>query len=125
MDVFSHSSPGCDPQASAAPIAGPGVPPAPDYGPLGPGSDVPAGGLNSAPRLREARPLVLFLAVALGMLLIVLTGKAGSSPVVWSHFSRFFSARAAAPSAVLASAPDSRQLDRLKPQGQAEALLEL
>ena len=60
-------------------------------------------------------------AIAIGVLLAVLTGNARSAHAAWSRFANLFAVRQSAP----ASAKDPRQLDRMKPQKQAEALLEL
>jgi hypothetical protein len=67
------------------------------------------------------RILASVFAAALGVLLAVLTANAGTAYAAWSRFSNLFSVREVAPT----SAKDSRQLDRMKPQKQAEALLEL
>ena len=51
----------------------------------------------------------------------VLAGSIGSVEAAWSRLANLFSVHESSP----ASAKDTRQLDRLKPQKQAEALLEL
>ena len=99
--------------------------PTPDFGTLGPGSDLDDSGPISRPGSpgwrtgpRRFAPLC---AVALGVLLAVLTANAGNAHAAWSRFTSLFSV----PAAPLTSAKDPRQLDRMKPQKQAEALLEL
>lgn len=87
--------------------ADPRLQPTPDYGTLGPGR-------------AWRRPLFAF---AIGTLLAILTANAGQARTAWSHFKGLFSLQGKA--VPLNSAKDVRQLDRLKPQKQAEALLEL
>jgi HEAT repeat protein len=67
---------------------------------------------------RQFGPL---FAVALGVLLAVLTANAGDAHAAWSKFADLFAFSGGPPT----SAKDARQLDRMKPQKQAEALLEL
>ena len=55
------------------------------------------------------------------MLFAIFVGNIGRAQAAWSNFTNLFSIRQEAP----ASAKDLRQLDRMKPQKQAEALLEL
>ncbi len=105
--------------------------PTPDYSNLIQGKDIPnidAGGPISIPgpaseNIRRFGPAV---AVAAGVLLALLAANISSAHAGWSNFGwsklgSYFSARHDAP----ASAKDSLQLDRMKPQKQAEALLEL
>jgi len=106
-------------------MADPRLRPTPDYGTLGPGSDVAESGPISIPgsvrQTANARRFGPVFAIALGVLLAVLTGNARSAHAVWSSFANLFSGSESTP----ASARDSGQLDRMKPQKQAEALLEL
>ncbi|HEY6372979.1 MAG TPA: HEAT repeat domain-containing protein [Candidatus Sulfotelmatobacter sp.] len=99
--------------------------PTPAYGTLGPSSDLNDDGPISRPVSRGwpagPRRFAPLFAVALGVLLAVLTANAGNAHAAWSRFTNLF----ATPGAPPASARDSRQLDRMKPQKQAEALLEL
>jgi hypothetical protein len=125
MDVLQQRFSGQDPQPKAASNADPRLQPTPDYGTLGPGSDVNAAGAISSPgspgwpaNSRRFGPL---FAVALGVLLAVLTANAGNAHAAWSRFANLFAFSGGPPS----SAKDVRQLDRMKPQKQAEALLEL
>jgi hypothetical protein len=123
MDVFQRGFSGPDPQPSAP--TDPRLQPTPDYGRLGPGSDIAGSGPTPIPG--PARPPVNprrfgpFFAVGIGVLLAIATANVGKARAAWSSFANLFSARPVAP----ASAKDSRQLDRMKPQKQAEALLEL
>lgn len=100
--------------------------PTPDYGTLGPSSDVGPGGLDSNSLSRTTRPprFAAVLASMLGALLAGLVGALTHSDMSWP------SRKTALPSADHAASPlpsaiDTRQLDRLRPQKQAEALLEL
>jgi hypothetical protein len=92
-----------------------------DYGTLGPGSDISLGAPDLSRRVRKARPLVLLVGIALAILIFVLTGRSSGPPIVWSDFENLVPGRGE----THASALSSRQLDRLKPQKQAETLLEL
>jgi hypothetical protein len=95
---------------------------APDYGTLGPGSDVVVCARSARRGPRRAHPGVLLIAMAMGILLVVLRGNAGGHQMVSPDFNNF------APALADAGSPppiNSRQLDRLKPQKQAETLLEL
>ena len=106
-------------------MADPRLQPTPDYGTLGPGSDIAGSGLGAIPgAVRQPvnpRRFGPVFAAAIGVLLAVLVGNTGRAHGAWSSLANLFSAREDAP----ASAKDSRQLDRMKPQKQAEALLEL
>jgi HEAT repeats len=114
----------------ATPTADPRLQPTPDYGTLGPGCDIgpgfamKRGGTESNPdwvrQSANPRRLVLILAAGLGVLGAVLAGSASAHPA-WSSLENLFSVHESLP----ASAQDTRQLDRMKPQKQAEALLEL
>src|SRR5450631_2551684 len=125
MDVFRPPFSNQAPQSEPASVADPRLQPTPDFGTLGPGSDLNDDGPISRPGSpgwqRNPRRFGPLFAVALGVLLAVLTANAGSAHAAWSRFTSLFSV-AAAP---LTSAKDARQLDRMKPQKQAEALLEL
>jgi len=118
MDVSPPFPSGQDPQAD------PRLKPTPDYGMLGSGSYLTAragsvpGTLQQPPNAKRFGPI---LAGAIGVLLALFVGNVGRAQAAWSTFTNLFSMREAGP----ASARDSDQLDRMKPQRQAEALLEL
>jgi len=103
--------------------ADPRLQPTPDFGNLQ-GKDIPnidAGGPISIPgpgaeNIRRFGPIV---AVAAGVLLAVIAANIGTARARWNRFE--FSAQHDSS----AAAKDSVQLDRMKPQKQAEALLEL
>lgn len=125
MDVFQPRFFGQGHQPRSAPIADPRLQPTPDYGTLGPGSDItargpasPSGSIRQPVNPRRFAPI---FAAAIGVLLAVLTANIDSAHATWSRFANLFSVPAGQP----ASAKDARQLDRMKPQKQAEALLEL
>jgi len=107
-------------QAANATPADPRLRPTPDYGTLGPGSDIaglPSGGAPSASRQSALRSAHLIAAVV-GMVAALIVGTLSKSHPMWpgsapSHSSESGSAR------------DLPQLDQMKPQKQAETLLEL
>ena len=106
-------------------MADPRLQPTPDYGTLGPGSDIAAGGPaansgNGAQRVNSRKFGPVF-AASIGVLFAIFVGNIGRAQAAWSNFTNLFSIRQEAP----ASVKDLRQLDRMKPQTQAEALLEL
>jgi HEAT repeat protein len=103
----------------AAPVAG--VQPTPDYGTVSSGSGIPAHAPHSAWLRHGARSLVFLVAIAVAILVVVLTGRSSTPPVAWSDLENLAPARGDA----AASSLNLRQLDRLKPQKQAEALLEM
>lgn len=125
MDVLQPPFSNQASPSKPAPIGDPRGQQTPDYGTLGPGSDLNDDGPISRPGSRGwpvgPRRFAPLFAVALGVLLAVLTTNAGSAHAAWSRFTNLFATAGAPP----ASARDSRQLDRMKPQKQAEALLEL
>lgn len=129
MDVFRQSSSSKGAQPESTPVTDPRLQPTPDYGTLGPGSDVRAGGVDSgsnpAPRAADARRLAPILAAAIGVFFAVLAGNIGHAQATWARFANLFHLRGDAASRSPSLTKDSRQLDRLKPQKQAEALLEL
>jgi len=124
MDEFQPGDSGEGQQPEPAVSADPRLQPTPDYGNLIQGKDIPnidAGGPISIPgpgseNIRRFGPIV---AVAAGVLLALLAANIGSAHSGWSKFG--FSVRHDPP----ASAKNALQLDRMKPQKQAEALLEL
>jgi hypothetical protein len=121
MDVFQPRFSGQGQQLKPVPVADPRLQPTPDFGTLGPGLDIAARGPGSIPR--SVPPTGRFgpvFAAAIGVLFAILVGNIGSAQAAWSKFANLFS-----PTGAPASAKDSRQLDGMKPQKQAEALLEL
>jgi HEAT repeat protein len=125
MDAFQPPFSGRGPQPEPAPVTDPRLQPTPDYGTLGPGSDLAASGPVSIPgsvrQPANPRRFGPVFAVGVGVLLAVLTANVVTARAAWSKFTNLFSL----PGGPAASAKDSRQLDRMKPQKQAEALLEL
>jgi hypothetical protein len=125
MDVFRQPFSGKGAKPESAPVADPRLQPTPDYGTLGPGSDIAAGGpvANSGSVRQPVNPKRFgpVFAAAIGVLFALFVGNIGRAQAAWTNFANLFSVHQEAP----ASAKDSRQLDRMKPQKQAEALLEL
>ncbi len=125
MDVSEKRFAGQVATLQTSPIADPRLQPTPDYGTLGPGSDVavrrPESSADPIRRPADPRRYAPVFAAAVGVLMAVLAGSVGSAHAAWSKFENLFSSREVSP----ASAQDTRQLDRLRPQKQAEALLEL
>jgi hypothetical protein len=99
--------------------------PTPDYGTLGPESDIATGTEFSAPakraRLRSA------IAICAGVFLAGLAGNVGSAQAALSHLTDLFAQHSSADGKVpnLASATYRNQLDQMQPREQAEKLLEL
>jgi HEAT repeats len=107
--------------------------PTPDYGTLGPVSDVAqtyglaskdsgAGSRNSAAGLARNARLLHMGAVLAGVGLAIVVSGTGGAGVVWGKVSRMFSVGGAS-SASSTMVPENN-LDREKPQKQAEVLLE-
>lgn len=119
MDLFQPSP---EAQSHGGAAIDPRLRPTPDYGTLGPGSDL--GNLNAGSKQdsgpqTSARvgPLV---AVMVGILFAMM-GSIGSAHGAWPGLTNLFSKRQNQP----ATSKDLRQLDRMGPQKQAETLLEL
>lgn len=121
MEVFRQPSSGQGVAPDPAASTDPRLQPTPDYGTLGPGSDITPGspGTASTSRRRGANGARSAFAVAMGVLLALFVAGLHDAP--WSRFSSHSSQR----ETVASSARDLSQLDRLKPQKQAETLLEL
>jgi hypothetical protein len=119
MGVFRPS-----PQGTASP-SDPRLRPTPDYGTLGPGSDIAAASKAQPSPSKNVRtirtPPGQILAVLIGTFTALMFGVIGKSNLRWDDFARSFSKRIEKPT----SAKDSKQIDRLPPQNQAESLLEL
>jgi len=101
-------------------VADPRLQPSPDYGTLGPGSDFAKSDpwpVRRVPTPEAKRRLLIALGLGLGMLGSLLAGLIANQ----RHWERYRAADGPVP----ASAKDSAQIDRLRPQKQAEDLLEL
>lgn len=122
MDVSRARFSGEGATLETAPTADPRLQPTPDYGTLGPGSDIAVSGRqsNSVSPRQSANPQrsAAIFAATIGVLAALFAGNIGNAHAAWA---KLFSARENAP----ASAKDIRQLDRMRPQKQAGALLEL
>jgi HEAT repeat protein len=123
MDVPQPSLPEPAGPTKTAPKVDPRLQPTPDYGTLGPGSDLTAGRPGSAQPTGGTNRFATLFAVAIGVLLAVLVGSMGRAHSARSRLAHLFGGNAV--SAAPVAATSSSQLDRLKPQKQAEALLEL
>ena len=114
MDVAPPFSTG-----ASNPTPDPRLQPTPDYGTLGPGSDISSlGGQEPAAQRKSASPFAHLLAALIGIVAALVLGMASNKHWIWRN------ATFPHPSQP-ASAKDLRQLDRMKPQKQAETLLEL
>jgi hypothetical protein len=120
MDVSQSSFSGHGKALEFAPDEHSGPLPAAAYGTLGPGCDIPLDG-SETERLTQTARLAPRVAIALGVLAALLVARLGSAHDARQSVESSLSARQISP----ALATDSRQLDRLKPQKQAETLLEL
>ncbi len=125
MDVPQSRFSGPGAAQNSAAVADPRLQPTPDYGTLGPGSDIkanppgsPPGSVRPSSNSRRFAPI---FAAAIGMLAALVAGNIGHAQGALSKLQNLFSVHESAP----ASAKDIHQLDRMKPQTQAEALLEL
>lgn len=124
MDVRQPRFSGLGTALETAPAADPRLQPTPDYGTLGPGSDItvsaPQSNTGSARQPANPKRFAPIFAAMIGVLAALFAGNIGNAHAAWA---KLFSVRAAAPAP--ATAKDIRQLDRMRPQKQAEALLEL
>ena len=102
--------------------AEPRLQPAPDYGTLGPGSDVARAQAAGSGSTSRRGP---FLAFIIGVCLAIVVVKAGHAHGTWSRFTNIFFAPHETAATAGRVPQDARQLDRLSPQKQAETLLEL
>jgi hypothetical protein len=122
MDLSQSRFSGPSATSETAPTADPRLQPMPDYGTLGPGSDIaanaPQSNPGSAQQARTPQRSAAIFAATIGVLAALVAGNIGNAHAAWA---KLFSVRETAP----ASAKDIRQLDRMRPQKQAEALLEL
>src|SRR5579862_3616742 len=123
MDVTQTFSTDAGAPASAGLGLDPRLQPTPDYGTLGPGSNLAGLGSNSDPvsRRKPALPMLHLLAVAIGIAAALVAAnirRVGPAPSGFQNLLSSQPRHAASPS-------DLRQLDQMKPQKQAETLLEL
>jgi hypothetical protein len=128
MDVPQPSFPTPQAQPEPAPMADPRLRPTPDYETLGGGTDFQNASFGDRAQTPRAPALALrkiFLTVGIGVFFGVVGANIGSAHAAWSHFADLFAASGNAASPPPPVLQDPRQLDRLKPQKQAEALLEL
>ena len=128
MDVSPLIPPELGQRAATLPAADPRLQPTPDYGTLGPSSDVATGTTDASAnqtsaRSQYARRVGPSLAIAAGVLMALLVGNVGSALAAWNHIANLFSPHVR-PDAATASRFPTRDLDRQQPQAQAEALLE-
>lgn len=100
--------------------------PTPDYGRLGPGSDIPLqpvpASLDSRERLVSKSRLLHAAAMLAGIGLALAVAAAGGTGAVWGKLSAPFSQRKNA--GISSTLLSDRDLDRQNPQKQAEILLE-
>jgi HEAT repeats len=119
MTAFSSTPPGQGVQNSD-----PVLQPTPDYGTLGPGSDAKINASDATTTRPAAVPVAWrpIIALALGASLAALVVGAKSARPSLARITDLFGSTSAP---VASSAKDVRQLNRMKPQKQAEALLQL
>ncbi len=119
MGVFQPSS-SPNPQGNAAPVLDPRLAPTPDYGTLGPASDAGDTGPIHIPSRKSSVPVGPLIAGLIGLVAALIVGTSKGNPP-WQGIANTFSGQ----QTQVTSAKDTRQLDRLRPQKQAETLLEL
>jgi hypothetical protein len=124
MDVSSGQFSQQDGAPDPASVAASGLQPTSAYGTLGPGSDLAQGGFTgpsiNSPARRTSRAGV-FVAITLGVLTAIAVSKAPGGRNARPRFKGTTS-----PSATAANpSKDPRQIDSMKPQNQAETLLEM
>lgn len=124
MDVSSSSFSGSNgTQTNGDQVTDLRLHPTPDYGTLGPGTDISVNGTDPIQRTPvKARPMLgPLLAMGIGVAVAILFGTSHKPQGLWPDLANSLSSHPNGP----ASTKDVRQLDRMKPQKQAEALLEL
>ena len=123
MDLSQAVSLGAGAQTNTNAEIDPRLRPTPDYGTLGPSSDVAGRGstLNPVSLRKPALPLLHLLAIAIGIFAALIAGAIRRVAPAWSNSQTMSSSQHRHP----ASPADLRQLDQMKPQKQAETLLEL
>ena len=94
MDVFPPSSSGQDEPPKSAPGVDSRLQPTPDYGTLGPGSDIqttgPVAATPSTPGTKGLR-VGAVIAVTVGVFLAVVIANIGSAHAAWARFAGLFS----------------------------------
>lgn len=120
MDVSQPSAFGTSTPTNAGTAFDPRLQPTPDYGTLGPGSDIAGFSKdpNRGPTPKASPRLLQMVAIMIGIFSAIVAGTIGNAH---SAFSDLFSGHESHP----ATTKDLRQIDRMKPQKQAETLLEL
>jgi hypothetical protein len=126
MDLSQPPLSGPSPQPEPAKTADPRLQPTPDYGRLN--SDISGGDSGGpisipGPRSENIRRFGPLLAVAIGILLALFAVNIGSAHSAWFKFSNQFGTFSVH-SGGSAPTKNPLPLDRMKPQKQAEALLE-
>ena len=126
MDLSQPPLSGPSPQPEPAKTADPRLQPTPDYGRLN--SDISGGDSGGpisipGPRSENIRRFGPLLAVAIGILLALVVANIGNAHSAWFKFSNQFGTFSVH-SGGSAPTKNSLPLDRMKPQKQAEALLE-
>lgn len=126
MDLSQPPLSGPSPQPEPAKTADPRLQPTPDYGQLN--SDISGGDSGGpisipGPRSENIRRFGPLLAVAIGILLALFAVNISSAHSAWFKFSNQFGTFSVH-SGGSAPTKNSLPLDRMKPQKQAEALLE-
>src|SRR5579871_2276728 len=120
MDVLQPTAP--DAQANSSQAPDPRLQPTPDYGTLGPGSDIAGYGPAPQQPARKGSPEILrLIAFGIGISAALLAGAVRKIVPAHSGSETVFSSQQKRP----ATAKDMSQLDHMRPQKQAETLLEL
>lgn len=115
--AFSKGTPG-----ASSPELDPRLQPTPDYGTLGPGSDVANLGAQSQgrPTPKQSARVASVIAGLVGMIAALLVGSIGRAHPTPPGLQKFFSPRQDPP----VESKYLRQFDSMRPQKQAEVLLE-
>jgi len=121
MNLSSESPQGTRAQPGGTPVD-PRLQPTPDYGTLGPGSDVPISGADPIQRtpVRTRSPLGTLVAMAVGVFVAVLFGTSHNPGGLW----QLLQGSSSAHSSGLVSTQNPKQLTQMRPQKEAETLLE-
>jgi HEAT repeats len=105
-------------------VSDPPLQPTPDYGTLGPGSDIKTKAADRRQRSASNPRLASVLAGGIGVFLALVVASLSTAHAGWSHFRNIFSVRREA-SARTPTPANVVELENMRPQKQAEALLEL